>query len=142
MPHGTPKRSKSRRSPPAPTPSTSSARTARTAKKISTCSRRPKTRCIAGAVAQVRVLHSDGELYLKGEDLRRVLGYTVVASTQFDIEFSGLRLQFTGRGAGHGVGLCQWGAKELAERGYPAETILRYYYPGTELRELASLPRR
>ena len=71
-----------------------------------------------------------------------VLGYTVVASTQFDIEFSGLRLQFTGRGAGHGVGLCQWGAKELAERGYPAETILRYYYPGTELRELASLPRR
>jgi len=96
----------------------------------------------SGRVAQVRVLHSDGELYLRGEDLRRVLGYTVVASTQFDIEFSGLRLQFTGRGAGHGVGLCQWGAKELAERGYPAETILRYYYPGTELRELASLPRR
>jgi len=95
----------------------------------------------SGRVAQIRILHSDGELYLRGEDLRRVIGYTTLASTQFDLEMIGLRIQFTGRGAGHGVGLCQWGAKVLAERGYGAETILRYYYPGTEIRDLRSLPR-
>jgi stage II sporulation protein D len=102
----------------------------------------PATFSKAGRVTQVRILHSDGELYLKGEDLRRVIGYTMLASTQFEFEVVGLEVQFTGRGAGHGVGLCQWGAKELAERGYSAETILRYYYPGTDIRNLAGLPRR
>ena len=95
----------------------------------------------SGRVAQVRILHSDGELFLRGEDLRRIVGYTVLSSTMFDFELAGLRIQFTGRGAGHGVGLCQWGAKVLAERGYSAETILDYYYPGTEIRNLTSLPR-
>jgi stage II sporulation protein D len=96
----------------------------------------------AGRVSHVRILHSDGELHVKGEDLRRVLGYTVLASTQFDFEVVGFQIQFTGRGAGHGVGLCQWGTKELAEKGYSAEAIVRYYYPGAEIRDISSLPRR
>ena len=95
----------------------------------------------SGRVAQIRILHSDGELFLRGEDLRRIVGYVTLASTMFDFELTGLRIQFTGRGAGHGVGLCQWGAKALAERGYSAETILHYYYPGTEIRTLTSLSR-
>src|SRR5713226_961682 len=102
----------------------------------------PATYTKAGRVIQVRILHSGGELYVKGDDLRRVLGYTVLPSTQFDFDVVGLQVQFAGRGNGHGVGLCQWGAKELAERGYSAETILRYYYPGTDIRDLDSLPRR
>ncbi|TLY43687.1 MAG: SpoIID/LytB domain-containing protein [Nitrospirae bacterium] len=102
----------------------------------------PATFTKAGRVAEVRILHSGGELYVKGDDLRRVLGYTVLPSTQFDFDVVGLQVQFAGRGNGHGVGLCQWGAKELAERGYSAETILRYYYPGTDIRDLDSLPRR
>ena len=102
----------------------------------------PATFTKAGRVAEVRILHSGGELYVKGDDLRRVLGYTVLPSTQFDFDVVGLQVQFAGRGNGHGVGLCQWGAKELAERGYSAETILRYYYPGADIRDLDSLPRR
>src|SRR5438309_6092348 len=102
----------------------------------------PATYTKAGRVIQVRILHSGGELYVKGDDLRRVLGYTVLPSTQFDFDIVGMQVQFAGRGNGHGVGLCQWGAKELAERGYSAETILRYYYPGADIRDLDSLPRR
>jgi stage II sporulation protein D len=102
----------------------------------------PATYTKAGRVIQVRILHSGGELYVKGDDLRRVLGYTVLPSTQFDFDVDGMQVQFAGRGNGHGVGLCQWGAKELAERGYSAETILRYYYPGADIRDLNSLPRR
>jgi len=41
-----------------------------------------------------------------------------------------------GNGWGHGVGLCQMGAKELAERGSKAEGIVRVYYPGVSVRQL------
>ena len=38
-----------------------------------------------------------------------------------------------GRGFGHGVGLCQYGAQALAESGKDYEEILAWYYPGAEL---------
>jgi stage II sporulation protein D len=94
----------------------------------------------AGRVTKLRILHSRGELLLRGEDLRKAVGYTVIPSTQFEIESVGLNVVFVGYGAGHAVGLCQWGAKELAELGYPFASILRYYYPGTELRNAALTP--
>jgi stage II sporulation protein D len=36
-------------------------------------------------------------------------------------------------GFGHGVGLCQWGAKQRALNGFDYTEILSYYYPGTKL---------
>jgi len=87
----------------------------------------------AGRVATLRILHSKGELILRGEELRKAVGYTVVPSTQFTIDSFGPEVVLSGYGAGHAVGLCQWGAKELAELGYSYSSILRYYYPGTEL---------
>lgn len=89
----------------------------------------------AGRVATLRIVHSSGELTLRGEDLRKAVGYTVVPSTQFSVESVGQDVIFSGYGAGHAVGLCQWGAKELAELGYSFSSILRYYYPGTELQD-------
>jgi stage II sporulation protein D len=88
-----------------------------------------------GRVATLRIVHSSGELTIRGEDLRKAVGYTVVPSTQFTIEVAGEDVVFSGYGAGHAVGLCQWGAKELAELGYSFSSILRYYYPGTELQD-------
>ncbi|HEY6639721.1 MAG TPA: SpoIID/LytB domain-containing protein, partial [Nitrospiraceae bacterium] len=90
-----------------------------------------------GRVAKLRVLHSGGELVLRGEELRKAVGYTIIPSTQFAIESVGRDVVLSGFGAGHAVGMCQWGAKELAELGYPFSTILRYYYPGTELQNMA-----
>lgn len=89
-----------------------------------------------GRVATLRVAHSGGELVLRGEELRKAVGYTIIPSTQFAIEFIGQDLVLSGFGAGHAVGMCQWGAKELAELGYSFSTILQYYYPGTELQSL------
>jgi len=48
----------------------------------------------------------------------------------------GTTFLFQGKGWGHGGGMYQWGAKAMAENGWPAEKIVRYYYPGTELRKL------
>ncbi len=89
-----------------------------------------------GRVATLRVLHSGGELILRGEELRKAVGYTIIPSTQFAIESIGRDVVLSGFGAGHAVGMCQWGAKELAELGYSFSTILRYYYPGTELQNM------
>lgn len=100
----------------------------------------PMSHSRAGRVATLRILHSKGELILRGEELRKAVGYTVIPSTQFTIESIGEEVVLSGYGAGHAVGLCQWGAKELAELGYSYSSILRYYYPGTELRD-ASLTR-
>ena len=44
-----------------------------------------------------------------------------------EIEFTG------GRGLGHGVGLCQWGAQGKALRGWSHEQILSFYYPQAKL---------
>jgi len=89
-----------------------------------------------GRVAKLRILHSGGELVLRGEELRKAVGYTIIPSTQFAIESIGQDVVLSGFGAGHAVGMCQWGAKELAELGYPFSTILGYYYPGTELQNM------
>src|SRR5439155_345862 len=40
------------------------------------------------------------------------------------------------RGYGHGVGMCQWGAKGMAEQGYSARKILEFFYPGTTVGSL------
>ena len=68
---------------------------------------------------------------VRGNDLRRMLGYDTLKSTLFAVAVDGEWARFAGRGYGHGVGMCQWGAKGMAEQGYPTRKILEFYYPGT-----------
>jgi stage II sporulation protein D len=46
------------------------------------------------------------------------------------------RWQFEGWGHGHGVGMCQWGAKRMGERGFTYASILQYYYPAAMLKKI------
>jgi len=87
----------------------------------------------AGRLLTVRILYSGGELIVKAEDLRKALGYKTLPSTRFTIDSFGREIQIRGMGYGHGVGLCQWGAKVMAESGLNFEEILLYYYPGVTL---------
>ncbi|MEW6324657.1 MAG: SpoIID/LytB domain-containing protein [Nitrospirota bacterium] len=96
----------------------------------------PWRRSPSGRVRAVRVIHSGGDLALNGEALRRIMGYKFLPSTMFTVAWTGQTLQWTGRGAGHGVGLCQWGAKIQAEAGWSYRAILSHYYPGALLRRL------
>lgn len=48
-------------------------------------------------------------------------------------EKDGENLMVNGRGMGHGVGLCQYGAQELAGRGESWENILAWYYPQAQI---------
>jgi len=55
-------------------------------------------------------------------------------STNCRLRDAGDAIEFAeGRGFGHGVGLCQWGAEGKAAAGWTAEQILRFYYPGAKL---------
>lgn len=46
---------------------------------------------------------------------------------------SGPSVRILGRGSGHGVGMSQWGAKAMAEKGWTFSQILEYYFPGTTI---------
>ncbi|HZA13360.1 MAG TPA: SpoIID/LytB domain-containing protein [Myxococcaceae bacterium] len=68
---------------------------------------------------------------------RRRLGYARVKSLSFDVQPArDGELRLTGRGHGHGAGLCQWGARALATQGRSYRQILAHYYAGTELQVL------
>lgn len=66
----------------------------------------------------------------------RELGPGTLKSTLFNAWAEDDRYIFEGRGYGHGVGLCQWGAGEQARQGWDYRSILRFYYQGAELRTL------
>lgn len=83
--------------------------------------------------ATVTVRGSRGVTTLRSNDFRRIVGYDTLKSTLFAVAVDGTTAHFAGRGYGHGVGLCQWGAKGMAEQGYTARQILAFYYPGTTL---------
>ncbi len=63
----------------------------------------------------------------------RALGWNKIRSDLYSVRAAGDRLVFSGRGTGHGVGLCQDGAEEMAREGKDYRQILSFYYPGTEL---------
>lgn len=59
----------------------------------------------------------------------RVLGYQTLKSLAVSAREVGGKVRFEGRGLGHGVGMCQYGATELERRGYKYEKILKHYFP-------------
>lgn len=63
----------------------------------------------------------------------RHIGWERLKSNWYDVSTSGDRIEFHGRGSGHGVGLCQVGAEVMGEEGHSYREILSYYYPGTKL---------
>ncbi|MFC2103503.1 SpoIID/LytB domain-containing protein [Bacteroidota bacterium] len=78
------------------------------------------------------------ELHLYGNEIRSVLRTPrknlTLWSTLFTIKIlSNGNIVLDGRGYGHGVGLCQWGAISQSQRGINFEQIIKHYYPGTEL---------
>jgi stage II sporulation protein D len=86
----------------------------------------------SGRVLSVRV----GDARLGGRELRRILGGRGLRSTLFDIREVDGQVRFLGSGSGHGVGLSQWGARELARQGKTYREILSHYYSGAEFKRL------
>ncbi len=69
---------------------------------------------------------------LSALELRRLFS-SAIHSYEFDVHLSQGQVVFDGQGHGHGVGLCQWGARGMARDGTGPLEILRHYYPGTDI---------
>ncbi len=95
----------------------------------------------AGRVKDVALRYGGGISVVPAEALRAAVGNALLPSVFFELELSptGGELVFSGRGMGHGVGLCQWGAEEMARRKFGYQAILGHYYPGTGLAAMEEL---
>lgn len=91
---------------------------------------------VSGRAHFMVVQHDPGSLTLSANEFRLALGPNRMRSTRMKVKRNGDHFVFEGRGWGHGVGMCQFGAKRLAEIGYRYNDILRYYYPESEIRNL------
>ncbi len=80
----------------------------------------------------------NGQKSLDANRFRLALGGAELKSTRFQVEQTGQQFAFSGWGYGHGVGLCQWGARGMAKEGYRWQQILRHYYPGVEIEQIGT----
>ena len=88
--------------------------------------------------AELITLHGARTFLIRGEVFREVvtreLGVKSLRSTLFSVKRTGDVFVFTGRGYGHGVGLCQAGAAARIRGGTSPVDVLRHYFPGTVVR--------
>lgn len=88
----------------------------------------------AGYVTSVRV----GEETMSGEEFREK--YKLDSSCFILQKYDG-KMRITTRGIGHGLGLSQYTANEMAKEEKTTEEILQYFFEGTEIREVAEIIR-
>lgn len=81
-----------------------------------------------------------GSLELSSAQVRLAVGPRILRSglwrsltVQGDPALPGTQIVIEGAGRGHGVGLCQWGARVMAQQGRSARDIVAFYFPGTQI---------
>jgi stage II sporulation protein D len=101
-------------------------------------------RTSSGRIRRLELVGGSGRTIVTGAAIRRVLeppSGGLLRSNDFTLRITRTggridRVEAEGRGYGHGVGMCQWGAIGRARAGQPYDEILLSYYPGVELRKV------
>lgn len=93
----------------------------------------------SGRVKTVSVIDSLGVEKMPANKFRLAIGPNVVKSANFTVRVQDGDAIFEGKGWGHGVGMCQWGAYFMARRGLETADILRFYYPGARIVDLKDM---
>jgi stage II sporulation protein D len=90
-----------------------------------------------GRMPEVELADGEQQLLVDSQTLRTQLGTNRLPGSRYELslEENGHVVAY-GRGHGHGVGLCQWGARGMALAGSDVTTILKRYYPGAQLKRL------
>lgn len=86
-----------------------------------------------GRVEQLVVKSGSENYKLDAKLLRSYFGYSKIKSTKFKLSKSPTAFILSGTGYGHGVGMCQHGAKAMALAGHSYKEILNYYYPNRKI---------
>lgn len=85
---------------------------------------------------ELEIIGTNGKFSLKGGKIRsalRLKEQLFVMNKRYDSSNRAISYSFTGRGWGHGVGMCQYGAYGLGKMGVKYDAILKHYYTGIEL---------
>lgn len=91
----------------------------------------------SGRVGHLEVMFMNGlKAQVLAHDFRRMLGYSNLKSTNFSLRLQDDFLMVQGKGNGHGVGLCQFGTRKLAQQGQSFREILKHYYPTAQIKVL------
>jgi stage II sporulation protein D len=90
---------------------------------------------------RVRVIEINtdiGKFYLEKDQIRRLFSdyRGSLKSLMFQIKVKGNQIIISGKGYGHGVGMCQYGAMGMAREGHNYKSILTHYYKGIKLEKL------
>ena len=99
--------------------------------KISGISLRSRTN--TSRIKELNIHTRSGRIIITATEFRKAVGTRKIKSTRFTIRRHGPRITFKGIGYGHGVGLCQWGAKGMAEKNRDFRQILAFYYQGAKI---------
>jgi stage II sporulation protein D len=81
----------------------------------------------------VRVVAENKTTELKSNNFRIKIGAARLKSTLLKINADNKGILFTGRGYGHGVGMSQWGARIMAQKGFGYQDILKHYYKSVKI---------
>jgi stage II sporulation protein D len=93
----------------------------------------------AGTVQEVKYKVGNKWMTLSGKKIYAL--FKEVKSFCFSVTKKLKKLQFGGFGWGHHLGMCQWGARQMAKEGCDAKAILRFYYPKAMLMKISVLPK-
>jgi SpoIID/LytB domain protein len=103
----------------------------------------PLQRGPSGRIVRLRIVGSRRTIVVGKElEIRRWLSPSHLYSSAFVVRTEGgpqgipARFTFQGAGWGHGVGFCQIGAAVMAAKGFQAETIVKHYFRGADLKKL------
>ncbi len=92
-----------------------------------------KSYTTTGRAKELNITTESEQIPIKATEFRKLLGWQRLPSTNFSLVRDGDSIIFEGKGYGHGVGLCQWSALEMAKEGKNYRDILSFFYPGTEI---------
>jgi stage II sporulation protein D len=85
--------------------------------------------------SELRLYIGDRLHIIKKAYLRNLAGRELIPSNNYEMSLKNNEFHVEGSGYGHGVGLCQLGALELAKRGYDYKQILGFYFPRHKMRK-------
>lgn len=88
----------------------------------------------SGLVKEVTIRDGKRSWKITGDTLYGLL--KEVKSFCFSIKKTGKQVVIKGKGYGHHIGLCQWGARQMVRELFDYKQILKFYYPGTEFMRL------
>ena len=88
-----------------------------------------KSRTEGGSVKTIKI----GNISISRINIRKIVNLN---SAKFTIKKKKNEIKFTVKGYGHGVGMSQWGAEGMSQKGYKYYDILFHYYKDTKIKDL------